>query len=333
MEPGGADRGKKLSAAETSTPPDPSPEPPWPFVVGAGRSGTSLLRSFLDSHPELAVPGESHFLPRFIRKRADWEHAGGFDTDQFLDALSAEDRYQRWGLDRSSVEEQFRRSPPKNLADALRGTYRAYAHAQGKPRYGDKTPGYVRALPLLADVLPEARIVHIVRDGRDVAASQMSMAWGPNDAARAASAWSRVVSAGRHFAARQPDRYLEVHYERLVADPEPELRRICSFIELTFTPVMLDRSESVRRYLGMVKPPGSHARLEKGLSAELRDWRRELSPDDAGVFQLLAGKELSLLDYPAYERSPSMRARLRALAAQARRSPMGSRISRVLPGR
>jgi len=241
--------------------------PIFPFVVGCSRSGTTLLRALLDAHPLLAVPPESHFavLPRLRLRRDPW--------------------FRLWDID-----------PPDlrglGVADAVRAVFAAYAAAHGKPRYADKTPHYVSHLPLLADRFPEARFVHVVRDGRDVALSLLEVPWGPDDLEGAALHWRRRVLEGR-AAGLGPARYRELRYEALVADPERELRGLAAWLELPYDPAMLDPA---RRPVAMPYPEHHH-RVALAPTPGLRDWRREMSAADAARFQAVAGDALAELGY------------------------------------
>ena len=136
----------------------------------------------LDSHPELAVPPESHFAladsPRSLRR-----------------ALRREPWFALWEIEAPDVDRL-------GCADAVRALFAAYAATRGKPRYADKTPHYVSHLPRLAARFPEARFVHVVRDGRDVALSLLEVPWGPDAIEDAALHWRRRVLEGRAAASR-----------------------------------------------------------------------------------------------------------------------------------
>ena len=129
--------------------------------------------------------------------------------------------------------------------EAIAAVFAAYAAQRGKPRWGDKTPLYMQHLDLLDRLFPDARFVHPIRDGRDAALSflavppgLMTEGWGhPRDAAGFACQWAIEVRAARRLGARVgADRYLEVRYEELVADPDTVLRAVCAFAELEFLP-------------------------------------------------------------------------------------------------
>ena len=120
-----------------------------------------------------------------------------------------------------------------DVAAAITDLYARYAHERGKPRYGDKTPANVLYVELLAAAFPQARFLHIVRDGRDVVPSLMEMHFGPDRFGAAALFWRDRVTRGRAGGRRVgADRYREIRYEDLVAEPEPVLRDICGFFEL-----------------------------------------------------------------------------------------------------
>ena len=133
------------------------------------------------------------------------------------------------------------RPRPTTPPASLRAFYGLYAEARGKPRWGDKTPGYVKRMRPIGGVLAEARFVHLIRDGRDVALSRRKRGMGEGKPIgrdrRALAAADRARAASRPKRLR--GRYLELRYEDLVADPEPALRRVCELIELDYDPAML----------------------------------------------------------------------------------------------
>src|SRR4051794_27483455 len=152
--------------------------PPFPFIVGCGRSGTTLVRALLDAHPDLAFPDESFFPVWMGRQRARYETGGGVATEAFTAELLDHKWFRHWGLDAALVRAELQRGKPATFADAVRIAYACYASAKGKPRYGDKTPIFVLHIPMLAELFPEAVFVHVVRDGRDVALSRIAASWG-----------------------------------------------------------------------------------------------------------------------------------------------------------
>jgi hypothetical protein len=287
---------------------------PFRFVLGHVRSGTTMLRAMLDSHPDLAVPPESYFVPDLL---AD---AGPVDWDRFVRVLTADKYFPDWQLAADDAWHALAADPRVHTtADAVAGLYALYATREGKPWYGDKTPSHLLHVDLLAQRFPEARFAHIVRDGRDVCASVVTMDFLAEDWAEAARGWRRKVlrahEAGRRLG---PERYRLVHYEELVADPARVLGELCAFFGLEYTPAMLEYHERADELLSGLRHTGHVQGIRRPPTRGVRDWRVDLTPYQIAVFDEVAG---SALDAVGYERSGlrrSPRARLAARAVEVR---------------
>ena len=274
---------------------------PYVFVVGCPRSGTTLLQRMLDAHPLLAVSNDPHFIPFAPGIRRGVDPPG---TTELIDWLRGYRTFARLGLDERALAEAAERAT--TFSDLVARLYDAFGGARGKPLAGEKTPRYVRYLPLLHSLFPQARVVHLLRDGRDVALSTLEWArpdrgpgrfrlWLENPLAVCALSWRWHVTTGRREGELLGPLYTEVRYEELVRDPEPALRRVAAGLELPYAEEML----------------GFHrgrTRAEPGLSAKdawlpptpgLRNWRTQLAPDELELFDALAG---DLLDALGYER-------------------------------
>jgi hypothetical protein len=285
------------------------PDFPVPFIVGVPRSGTTLLRLMLDAHPQIAIPSETHFITDVARAFRDER----MNPESLTELLVAHNRWGDFHLDADELRARFEQIKPLNAADAVRAFYRLYSEKQGKPRWGDKTPGYVKKLRVIGRLFPEARLIHIIRDGRDVALSVIAMNWGPSDVTRAAQLWDRRIRDAREVGATLPH-YVEIRYEDLVEDTEPVLRQACKYIELDYNPVMLDyhrraadRLKEKARDLskpGRVRIQPASARMASHALAtrppqtdRLARWRTEMSAEDVATYEGIAGELLADLGY------------------------------------
>lgn len=269
-----------------------------PFFVSSGRSGLTLLRMIFDSHPELAVAHEPRFLAPMSKKVASYERDGAVDIDTFLDDLYAVPNYRRLGIPRDTVQAALREQSPETFADAARVVFDLYARSRGKRLYGDKTPLYVSFMEPLADLFPESRFVHLVRDGRDTVLAYLERDKGPADVAEGAFHWRLRVTRGHRSGEKLgPDRYREFHYEDLVDDTEGTVRRICEFIGLEFSPEMLDYQARSEQFLADAKNPGDHQHLTMAPTKGLIDWRTAMSAEDLAVFESIAGDTLEAVGY------------------------------------
>jgi hypothetical protein len=274
------------------------------FVVGSQRSGTTLLRYILCSHPRIYVPPESNFLPRFFRGRAgavlsrreairiagamldyrmfmrDWRDDVP-DPDSFVDGLPS--------------------LTPRCLVDAI---YSRYAQRFGADRWGDKSPLYADHVDLLAELFPAAQVVHVIRDGRDVSVSMAAAYRGRRffymDRYFAARTWRRRVRAARRSGARLgPDGYHEVRYEQLVAQPEKVLRELCRFLGEDFAPSMMQPHLEAT---GHHHSRGIHASVREPLTTRsVGRWRTAMSLRDQRVFSTGSGSLLAELGYETPE--------------------------------
>ena len=271
--------------------------PPAPFVVGASRSGTTLLRLMLDAHPDLAIPPETHFVQRLVRKQRRWpDPAAGF-----VASLADGDEWPEFGLDRDELRRRVGSLSPFDLGAALRVFYALYAEQFGKTRWGDKTPGYLNQMTTIQQLLPEARFVHLIRDGRDVGLSVAALPFGPESLDAAPGWWMERIGNARAQAPRL-GAYLEVRYEDLVLAPEPTLREIAAFLDLPWSDAMLDYHRGAGQRFGddrLGTPPSIHARTAEPPDRQrIGRWQREMDEPTLARFEQVVGDLLTDLGYP-----------------------------------
>jgi hypothetical protein len=198
-------------------------------------------------------------------------------------------------LDPDAVRTRVRSDSPAGYAELIDSVFRCYAEQRGKVRWGDKTPRYVQGIGYLAQLFPHSRFIHVIRDGREVAASLGEQRWGPS-AVSGAFWWRRMVRAGRRSGGKlAAERYMELHLRDLIADPEGELRRVCDFLEEDYDPVMLDYPS---RHGYPAEHAGSAVRhLFKPPSPGLRDWRAGLSRGQQDAIEAACAPLLAELGY------------------------------------
>lgn len=295
--------------------------PPF-FVVGSARSGTTLLRLMLNAHRDVAVPPESRFVVEL------WTGTEHVRVRELLPKLAAHPRFQTWDLPIEMVEHELNGLDEVPYATALEAPYRAYARVNGKARWGDKTPRYVEHIPLLARLWPDARFVHLVRDGRNVALSYADVPFGPKTVVKAAELWAGRVRMGLEAGrALGGDRYLEIRYEDLVDDAEGEANDLCEFLGLEFDSGMLDYTERARgAVLPRAKKYNPHV-AERPIS-KVRSWEESMPDAHVEVFEAVAGDVLSELGYERRHPRPGPRARLTAAAGKA-----GAPVTKLEPSK
>lgn len=288
------------------------------FIVGCGRSGTTLLRAMLDSHGALAIPPESYFVVPALRAGGSTRTLTPAQVETLLETVLAFPSFAEWRLSPEEVREQVRAARPETAAELVRTLYRGYAEQQGKQHYGDKTPYHVRHLDLLAGAFPDARFVHLIRDGRDVAASLVKSHFGASRLPEGALQWRRHVEEGRTAGRRlSAERYHEVRYEDLVATPDETLASVTGFLGLEYDSSMLAYHERADALLGGMRRVDHLQGIHRPVKA-VSDWRTHMTHGDVVLFDLLAGDLAADLGYERPAVSPRTDQRLMAAVWRAR---------------
>ena len=296
---------------------------PFPYIVGVPRSGTTLLRAMFSSHPDVVIPDEAGFRINMSLQASHYETSGELDLDLFLGDMFADPQFWWRLLPEQDLRAAIREAEPRTFSDAMRAAFLFTARIEGKSRYGDKTPRGVLAMPTLARLFPEARFIHIVRDGRDVALSHINThiptEWFSGNAGEVAITWSDWLLRGRiDGSGLGPGRYREIRYETLVDTPEAALRSLCSYLDLEFDPAMLRYYERPKELLGSTQHNlDFHAALGRPPTKALRDWRTQMSRKDLEIFEAIAGDRLQKLGYPlgCASISPGVRAKAEMVRA------------------
>lgn len=263
---------------------------PVGLIGGTPRSGTTLVRNMLDSHPELALPDESYFMSQVWQELRRERRLD--DIPRALALVAGNPSFHRWEWRWSWLVDEIGDGVVTAYPDLLRALFSAYARGHGKVHSADKTTDNVVHAPRLARWFPTSRIVHVMRDPRSVAMSLTLQHWHTGGLAAAGVVWRNHVLAYRRFAAENPTRCHEVRYERLIVDPEAELRHLCSFLDVDFSPRMLDHTRS-RTLL----KDAHHDRSRSEIRSGARRWWIEMSDDEISAVELGAGKLMDEVGY------------------------------------
>ena len=277
-------------------------EPPF-FVVGNPRSGTKMLRELLNASPEMWISDiESHFIPRFTREIARFDDLAERENfRRLVDELRQTRAFWYWKKRGIWIDTDRWYGHCKSFtwAGVLEGLFHCVHELEipNAPKpweailWGDKTPAYMAELPLLADLFPRARFVHIVRDPRDCCMSAQNT-WG-NSTLRTAQEWADRVRVCRAAGqALGPERYCELRYEDLVRDVKKGLGRVFAFLGVPVPP-------DVGRFLRVPENLGAAKGKRKVVAANVQKWKTRMPPKMRRRIERLTG---DLLDDLRYER-------------------------------
>lgn len=260
------------------------------FIIGMNGSGTTMLADSLGNHPELYVlDNESKVLPHYL---AHGKRYGDPDTligrRRIANSLGNSKGFWR-SNGKSPILLSDNELLLPGIPAVIDATYRHLAHKARKFRWGDKSPANTLHISLLASAFPSAHFVHIIRDPRD-AAQSFHRRWGYNPM-HTVYRWKKMILAGREQGQRLGrDRYLEVTYEQLTAEPRHIMQTICAFLGLEFNEAVLKASmrhmdpRSTQATAGMIVPNS-----EK--------WRAYFDKITIDEMERMAGSEMSSIGY------------------------------------
>ena len=234
------------------------------FVIGAQRSGTSLLRRILDSHSRITCPPESKFILPLSQILNDRKSLAGWDS---------------MGFDKQEVD--------RAMGRFVRSFFDAYTRAQGKARWAEKTPNYVDCLPELWDMFgPDVQFIYILRHGLDVANSladphrhypaidEFMEQAGGNAPVAAGLFWADKNRKIQAFQAENPDAGYVVRYEELTTQPEAALKPLFEFLGEPWEPEVVDY-DRFPHHAGFGDPDVKRRKTVEPNSEKYKAWPEE----------------------------------------------------------
>lgn len=283
-------------------------QPPMPVIVGVPRSGTTLTRFVLDSHPLFTIPPETHFLPELARLPL-----GQQTPQRVFSIITGADSWPDFHLPADGLMNALVSLRPFTTTEAVRTFFRVYAARFGKERWGEKTPSYGSHMDAIERLLPESRFIHVIRNGLDVAVSVRPLWFSPGHTIREiARDWRDRLETIRRLG-RGRAHYLEIRYETLVTDLPTVARELCQFLDVPFSEDMcryyekapgrlnehegrtgangawrLTKEQRINQQIMTTRPP----QVER-----INRWRSELTAGEVAEFRQEAGALLDKLGY------------------------------------
>jgi hypothetical protein len=297
------------------------------FIVGHGRTGSTLTRQILNSSDCVGIGGESHYLidstslglqarPSMRKQLA---RVGDLTTDEgarkVVDHLFSirERRFIFWNFAAKKVDREdfLRRLLDLPSAQRERGlfTLAMDVHAAGKPVRGEKTPAHIFFVPELLEWFPNAKIIHTFRDPRAIFSSRKKKAESagrrPGKAGlrrlgvtfqlvsslHVIANWRRIENCHRRYQEQFPGRYTLLKYEDLVLQPEATLENLCRFLDIPLTQSMLLQTVVNSSFV-----PDGAAGFETGA---ITRWRKHMDPLVQRWFKFWLGPQLRNYGYEA----------------------------------
>jgi len=275
------------------------------FIVGSGRSGSTLLRVILCAHSRITIPPETYFIMPLLERLPSTAPLDGAQVSEALEIITGHYRWPDMSLSKEEFSEAVVRLDRPRLRDVLNVIYNFHLEKDGKTIWGDKTPPYVSIIPGLVSLYPDARIVHLLRDGRDVAKSFQRTGWyGPwlHDNTRE---WRTAIRHIHDCRRNHPEIGIyEIRYEDLVLNMEATVHALCRHLGIDFEPGMLNWTQSLDGRIPE-REAHIHRKLQrKPQRSDIDRWKTEMTRRELLVAEAFLIPELVTAGYVPYYCSP-----------------------------
>ncbi len=274
-------------------------------VCGVGRSGTSLVQSMLAAHPDIAFLPETGFLRRYAFDRVLEKAYRRSGLEAVADRMAADPRFENLGISSAEIVAPFADGAQRFTDIACyRRLLELYADRHGKSTIGDKDPRLIEYLPFVKRCFPRARVLHVLRDPRDVLVSKQKAAWS-----QGRPWWQHALANRVQFelghqngSKRFGQQYHVLVYEELLARPAETLTRICEFLGMAFAPEMLNFSAAAQQ---LVRPDELAWKRETTgplLQDNSGQWRDSLTAFQTAIVERLCRRTMEFGNYELSER-------------------------------
>lgn len=275
------------------------------FIIGAQRSGTTLLRLMLTAHPDICIPPESPFFVHLEQKYGSTVDLCN-NVVAFLDDLYTDEKFREWNVNRTSLQRNLCKHNSLKYSDAISIVYQTNMQQfdSGARIWGDKNPDNIFHVDTILKYFPNAKLIHIVRDVRAVYNSVNTKAisqFGKRLRAQVllvTKRWSQVVDIAEKY--RHDKQFYTVYYEQLVSNPEEQLKGVCSWLGIDFNEQMLRfYQENAKKLLVPTHRLRWHQRTLQPVSGDRIDaWMDELSISEIEALEFMNRKKMNKLGYP-----------------------------------
>lgn len=259
------------------------------FIVGVGRSGTSLLQSMMNAHSEVAFIPETHFLRKYVFTNKEFQ-----SKKEVIAELGKDHNFKRAKIELNEII-----TNNDSFLEIYNDLLDTYLKTKLKKIIGDKDPRNIDFIPQLKTCFPEAKVIHIMRDPRDVVLSRTKADWSKHwPLSLHAYIYNAQIKRGRKLGQKLfGENYHEIYYEDLILKPEDELKNICTFIGIDFELGMLEFGSSAKELVDKSEMQWKKETMGPLLSSNKNKWRNEFTDFQIDLIQKVCNSSFKNLQY------------------------------------
>ena len=277
---------------------------PFFFIIGRPRSGTTLLRTMLDAHPNVCIPQESPVILNLYGKYGKMAYWNTEDIEAFFHDLESQQIFSVWNIDKVKLKMNLKKCVGENTFEIIiKVLYTNFNSIYNKTEpeiIGDKNPVYSVNFQKIFPVMDNAKFIHLTRDYRDQIVSMKKMDLEMSQPALVSYRWKLSVKSIYPYKAKHPDKLSTIKYEDLIKEPENKLKEICNYLNIKYDPVMLDfhKIEAGTEFMPNAAMKKYHSSLFNPLStSKINIWKSILTDREIRIADMIIGKNAELAGY------------------------------------
>ena len=266
---------------------------PFVFIVGRGRSGTTLLQNIIDSNENAVLARESKIIIHLKNKYFGVEKFDEQTIDELIADLYKDNFFNFfWEVDQEKLTKELKSYPTNQLTFSIVCKiiylhYTSFFNKKSIKIIGDKNPAYAVFIPELLEVFPDAKFIHLVRDYRDNVVSN-SKAFGEKSFGYLAYGWLVFNKKIEEANYKYPNKFYTLRYEDLVSSPKEKAIEICDFLNLDFSNEMLSFASKINDL--PITLPKNHLNLLKPINtSQVGKYKNELNDNQLGLIDFICG--------------------------------------------
>jgi hypothetical protein len=280
------------------------------FIIGRARSGTTMLRSMFDAHPNVIIPFESPYIFLLRRKYSKIKIWSKEKLLEFYDDLfNTTWKFQAWDINKEKLKEDLLKCEGENdyftICKTVHFNYISVFKKENIKVIGDKSPKYALKIDTLVKLFPEARFIHIIRDYRDQLHSSLKVDFLDSIVPEILYQWKYSAELLNRFKKSNPDKIFSIRYEDLVKDPAKGFSQMCNFLNIPYFESSLDfykKENEIKNQINLE----IFNRVQTSLFNPIDDsridrWKGNLNDKQLRMADLIAGKTGEMYDYPRSE--------------------------------
>lgn len=291
------------------------------FIIGCPRSGTTLLATLLNRHSQIASSTETHFFNFVSKRNYNWKEFTLTSFTRIIEESRIKDFISHAAINKERLIKAFKQDPQskyqsrleidqfykKEVFDLLMNSFLA---AKSKLRLCESTPQHLQNIQEILELYPQAKFIHLIRDGRDTTSSLTRMPWRPNGLLNNSRFWVQNLKKASKIITKlgkDSTSIMELRYEELVLNPEESLQKVCKFINEDFEPALLDDSKQEQIIYSSWESTWKQKTREKIDPGSIGCWRKELDEDEQAILNWYLRDILTGLGYESVKQKLKLR--------------------------